>query len=88
MTGRSVGAAQGRREGDETFLSLETIAAIYRVDRIWLREVFEFGLLESGFERDATVWIAAVELDHVATLVRLRAVCGADVSTIALLLGR
>lgn len=79
-------AAAARREGNETFLSLETVAQIYRVDRVWLREVYDIGLLESGFERDATVWIAAVELDRIATVVRLRAMCGADAASIALLL--
>ena len=84
MKGSAGSGADPRREGDETFLSLETVAEIYRVDRVWLREVYETGLLESGFERDATIWIAAVELDRVATVVRLRAVCGPDAGSIAL----
>lgn len=70
----------------QLFLSVETVAEIYAVKRVWLREVCDSGLVSGALDRDDTVWIAAVELDRVAAIVRLRAVLGDDVQAIAALL--
>ena len=70
----------------ELFLSVETVAEVYAVKLLWLREVCDSGLVSGALDRDDTVWIAAVELDRVAAIVRLRAVLGDDVQAIAALL--
>lgn len=70
----------------ELFLSVETVAEVYALKSVWLHEVCDAGLLPGSVDRDATRWIAAVELDRVAAIVRLRAVVGADVDAIAALL--
>lgn len=72
----------------ELFLSVETVAEVYAVKLLWLREVCDSGLVSGALDRDDTVWIAAVELDRVAAIVRLRAVVGDDVQAIAALLDR
>ena len=68
----------------ELYLSLETIAEIYQVQAVWLREAYDFGLLGSGVDSDSTVCIAAVRMDRVATIVRLHDVLGLDIETISL----
>ncbi len=67
----------------ELHLTLETVARIYRVEVVWLREVYDRGLLGSGRPAQRTVCIAAARLDHVATVVRLRHLVGADVDALA-----
>lgn len=68
-------------EGD-LYLSVETVADVYRVEVVWLREVIDAGLLDAdGAVRPATV-IAAVRMDRVATIVRLHRVLGFDVDQI------
>lgn len=67
------------------YLSLETVAELYRVEVVLLREVYELGLLGRGVAGGgggATVCIAAAELDRVATVVRLQRVLGHDVDAI------
>jgi hypothetical protein len=72
------------RRGGETYLRLETVARIYRVEVVWLREVVASGLLDEEDVGDARC-IAAVRLDHVATIVRMhRAGLGLDAIRIAL----
>lgn len=70
----------------ELYLSLETVADIYRVEVVWLREVVDAGLLGTGVHVDPRPCIAAVRLDHVATIVRLHHVLGFDVEAIRLAL--
>ena len=72
-----------RVEG-ELYLSLETIAELYEVETVWLREAYDSGLLGGGIDKGPSVCIAAVQLDRVATLVRMHAVLGLDIDTIAL----
>jgi hypothetical protein len=72
----------------ELYLSVETVAEIYRVEEIWLREVFDAGLLTGGVHTHPRLCIAAVRLDHVATIVRLHRVLGFDVEAIRLALER
>ena len=62
--------------GGELYLSVETVADIYRVERVWLLRALESGLLGDGVEREPTPCIAAVRLDHVATVVRLHHILG------------
>lgn len=66
----------------EPYLSLEALAEVYQVQVLWLREVYERGLLGSGVDAEATICIAAVQLDRVATIVRLRHFVGQDVDEI------
>jgi hypothetical protein len=70
----------------ELYLGVETVAAIYRVEVVWLREVIDAGLLEGGVQSEPTVCIAAVRLGHVATIVRLHRMLGFDVDAIRLAL--
>ena len=71
----------------ELYISLETVAELYQIQAVWLREVFDSGLLGSGVDSGSKVCIAAVQMDRVATIVRLHGVLGLDVETIALALG-
>jgi hypothetical protein len=66
----------------ECYLSLEVVAELYHVDGIVLREVFDRGLLGDGLIRGATLCIASVRLDVVATVVRLHQSFGFDVDAI------
>jgi len=67
----------------ELYLSLEVVAELYQLRRPWLREVFDLGLLGTGVDDGPTVCIAAVQLDRVATIVRLHRVVGLDLAAIA-----
>jgi hypothetical protein len=66
----------------ELYLSLETVAELYHLEVVWLREVVDAGLLGSGARPQPVDCIAAVRLDHVATIVRLHRVLGLDVEGI------
>lgn len=66
----------------ELFLSLEVVAEIYKVQVVWLREVYDCGLLGTGVDSDATTCVAAVHLDRVATVVRLHETLGLDLDAI------
>lgn len=70
----------------ELYLSLETVAEVYRVRTVWLREVYDLGLLGRGHVKGPTICIAATELDRVATIVRLHEVLGLDADAISLML--
>jgi hypothetical protein len=70
----------------ELYLSLETVAEIYHVRAVWLREVFEFGLLGAGARGETTICIAAAQLDRVASIVRLHETLGLDLAAIDLAL--
>lgn len=76
--------------GGELYLSLETVAEIYQVKIVVLQEAFELGLLGAGADSDAgpgaRLCIAAVQLDRVATIVRLHSVLGLNLAAIALTL--
>ena len=66
----------------ELFISLEVVAELYQAKVVWLREVYDCGLLGTGVDRDATLCIAAVQLDRVATVVRLHETLGLDLDAI------
>jgi hypothetical protein len=70
----------------ELFLSLEVVAALYQVKTIWLRRVYDVGLLGSGVDTGPVVCIAAVQLDRVATIVRMHDVFGLDLDEVELAL--
>jgi len=70
----------------ELYLALETVADVYQVQVTWLERVYEFGLLGTGVQMEHSLGIAAVQLDRVATIVRLREVVGSDVESISLAL--
>ncbi len=72
--------------GGELHLSLETVAEIYQVQILWLREVYDAGLVGQGLASGTTPCIAVVQLDRVATIVRLHTVLGLDLETISLTL--
>jgi hypothetical protein len=71
----------------ELYLSLETVAAIYRVDVLWLREVVEADLLGDSVVRVPRTCIAAIRLDRVATIVHFHEVLGLDIASIGIVLG-
>lgn len=70
------------RDG-EAYLRLETVAELYRVRVVWLREVAERGLLGPLERSDEGPLIACVQLDRVATLVRLSVHLGVDLHELA-----
>ena len=67
----------------ELFLSLETVAEIYKVQVVWLQQVYERGLLGAGVDQGRTICIAAVQLDRVATIVRLHESIGLNLDLIS-----
>ena len=66
----------------ELHLTLKTVAEIYQVEVVWLREVYDRGLLGAGRDAERTVCLAAARLDHVATVVRLRHLVGRDIDAL------
>lgn len=62
----------------ELHLSLEVVAEVYRIRTVWLRQVYDRGLLGPGLASDGAVYLVASRLDHVATLVRLQHLIGPD----------
>lgn len=73
---------------DEPTLSLETVAEIYQVRAAWLLEAVELGLLGPGVGSGTRVRIATVQLDRVATIVRLNQRMGLGLDAIGLALDR
>ena len=72
--------------GDELYLSLETVAELYQVRTVWLRSVYDLGLLGSGVDSGTGICIAAIQMDRVATIVRMHDVLGLDIDMISLTL--
>lgn len=72
----------------ELYLALETVAELYQVRVVLLEEAFDVGLLGRGHRSAGRLCIAAVQLDRVATIVRLHTALGLDATAIALLLER
>ena len=66
----------------ELFISLEVVAEIYQAKVVWLREVYDSGLLGRGVDSEATICVAAVHLDRIATVVRLHETLGLDLESI------
>ncbi|MFT5734085.1 MAG: putative membrane protein YqgA involved in biofilm formation [Planctomycetota bacterium] len=72
----------------EAYLELESVAEVFRVESVVLREAYVSGLLGAGVEGDQRVLIATAMLDRVATIVRMRVVLELDFETIELALMR
>ncbi|QDU83960.1 hypothetical protein Pla163_10610 [Planctomycetes bacterium Pla163] len=70
----------------ELYLRLETVAEIYRVRVAWLHEVCDHGLLGDVEHEGASICVAAVQLDRVATIVRLHHALGLELAAIVLAL--
>ncbi len=64
------------------YVRLEDVAHVYRVEQAWLLDVYERGMLGSGEPVGTSIAIAAVQLDRVATIVRLHEVLELDLDTI------
>ena len=71
----------------EPYVSLEVLAEIYTVEILWLREVYDCGLLGLGVTSGPHLCVAAVHMDRVATIVRLHHHLGLDLLDIRLELG-
>jgi len=61
------------------YVPLEVVAELYQVKRVMLMQVYERGLLGTAIEHEQTLCIEAVELERVATIVRLHELLGLDV---------
>lgn len=66
------------------YLRLEVVAQVYRVEPVWLESVYARGLLGPGIPSGQSVAIAALQLDRVATIVRLSHVLELDLDAIEL----
>ena len=71
----------------ESYVVLELVARFYAVDLDFLAEAYSLGLFGRGVERSGAVAIASVQLDRVATVVRLHVHQGVNLPGIALFLG-
>lgn len=72
---------QVRIEG-ELYLTLETVAEVYAVELVWLREVCASGLLTPAQHKTGELCIAALELDRVARIVHLNVVLGVSLDSV------
>lgn len=72
----------------ELYLTLETVAECYRVEAVWLREVYETGLLGPGEELGDSIAIAASMLDRMGDILRLHQQQGINLAGILILLAR
>lgn len=68
------------------YLTLETVAACYRVEVDWLHEVYETGLLGSGERVGDSTAIAAAQLDRLGEILRLSRQQGINLAGILRLL--
>lgn len=71
-----------QRIAGELHLSLEAVAACYRIELTVLREAYELGLV--GQRVGASIVIAASRLDRVAEIVRLHVHHGIDLRALVL----
>jgi hypothetical protein len=69
------------------YITLETVAACYRVRVAWLHEVYETGLLGRGERVAGSTAIAAETLDRVGRILQLHRQQGLELSGILGLLG-
>lgn len=54
----------------EAFVTLETAALCYRVERAWIEEVYAHGLIGHGERVGSSIAVRASELDRLATILR------------------
>ena len=67
----------------ELYLSLETVAEIWHVETGWLAEVHGRGLLRS-VDLETEVFVAAAEMDRLASIVRLARILEGDLAALEL----
>ncbi len=72
----------------QRYLTLETVAEVFAVEVVLLREAFLMGVLGPGVEQNQRVLLAVASLDRVATVVRMRVMLGLDLETIEIALDR
>jgi hypothetical protein len=72
-----VNPAELRIDG-ELYLTVELVAEVYEVTAVWLGEACDRGLVGGLRIVHERTYIAAAELDRVASLVRLRGLLGPD----------
>lgn len=77
MSGRRIVAG-------ELYLSLETVAEIWRVEPGWLAEIHGRGLLGRSVDVEAEVFVAAAEMDRLAAIMRLTRVLGGNLGALEL----
>lgn len=70
----------------ELHLTLETVAEVYAVKVVWLREVCDAGLLVARPFDHGELCIAAVQLERLASIVRMNVVLGLDLDAVEALL--
>jgi hypothetical protein len=68
----------------ELYLSLTTVAEIWRVEPGWLAEVHGLGLLGRSVALETEVFVAAAEMDRLASIVRLARLLGGDLDALEL----
>jgi hypothetical protein len=68
----------------ELYLSLTTVAEIWCVEPGWLAEVHGLGLLRRSLALEAEVFVAAAEMDRLASIVRLARILGGDLAALEL----
>lgn len=69
--------------GDEAYVALGAIAECYELSVVWVREVYDSGLLGPGEVRDEDTLVRIVALDRVARIIRLRTIHGFELDVIA-----
>ncbi len=70
----------------EIFITLSGVAARFTLQRTWVQEVYDFGLLGEGEHVGDEIAIAAALLDRVAKIRRLRDQQGVNLPGIAIIL--
>ena len=70
----------------ERFITLAGVAEIYTLQRGWLDEVYDYGLLGEGERVGGEIAIAAALLDRVALIRRLHERQGVNLPGIAIIL--
>ena len=70
----------------EVFVTLETAAECYRVEMLWIQQIYAQGLLGPGERVGGSIAVPAVELDRLAAILRWQH-HGLDLETVMALLG-
>jgi hypothetical protein len=70
----------------ERHVALGVVATALTVDRAWLQEVYDYGLLGEGKRIEGDIAIAAQLLDRLALIRRLHEVQGVNLPGIAIIL--
>ena len=68
---------------DEAYVDLAAIAECYELSIVWVREVYDSGLLGRGELRGGETLVRVIALDRVARIIRLRTIHGFDLDVIA-----